>query len=82
MVVRRWLLFRRTVGFYVTCFVQAGSDELARERALSEVRDEPRLLLAAIRPPSLAVEEVEVVDLEGAPLPKLGIVFYPADARS
>ena len=61
MVVRRWLVFRRAVGFYATRFVEADSEAAAGARALSELRGEPRLVAAAIRAPTLTVEEVEAV---------------------
>jgi len=80
MVVRRWLVLRRTVGFYATRLVEAESDAAAGDRALSELRGDPRLALAAIRAPALAVEEVEVVDGPPATWPEPGIVFYPAGA--
>jgi hypothetical protein len=80
MVVRRWWLFRRHLGFYATRFVDAESVEQAGARALEALRGEPRLALAALRAPTLAVEEVEPVDAPASTWPQPGIVFYPAGA--
>lgn len=81
MVVRRWLVFRQTLNFFATRFVDAESREAAEEPALREVRGEPRLAVAAIRAPTLAVEEIEAVDSELSRSPAPGIVFYPAGAN-
>ncbi len=77
LVVRRWLLFRRTLGFFATRFVTAPSREAAGEIALRELRGEPRLTLAALRAPTLAVEEVAPADADSATWPQPGIVFFP-----
>ena len=79
LIVRRWWLFRRRLGFYATRIVAAASPEEARARALESVRGEPRLALAAIQAPTLAVDEIEAVENSGAPTPTPGIVFYPDD---
>ena len=77
LVVRRWLVFRRSLGFFATRFVTAASREAAGELALREVRAEPRLVLPALRAPLLVVEEVEPVDAESAAGPPPGVVFFP-----
>ena len=77
LVVRRWLIFRRTVGFYATRFVAAQSRQAAEEAALRELRGEPRLKLAARRAATLVVEEVTLLDAESMPSLQPGIVFFP-----
>src|SRR5688572_14608083 len=81
LVVRRWWLFRRRLGFYATRFVDADSAEQAGARALDTLRGEPRLVVAALRAPALAVEEVDPVEGPAATWPEPGIVFYRADAE-
>ena len=77
LVLRRWLLFRQTVGFYATRFVEAESVDIARQRVLADLRGDPKLALSAIRPPALVVEEVE--EIQAMPEHRqLGLVFYPA----
>ena len=78
LVVRSWWLFRRRLGFYATRIVDAESAEQAGARAVDTLRGEPRLVLAAVRVPTLAVEEVEAVDGPASTWPEPGIVFYPA----
>src|SRR5688500_1438339 len=82
LVVRRWWIFRRHLGFYVTCFVAANDAEEAQERALESVRGEPRLALAALRAPTLAAEEVTAVEGSVATWTRQGIIFYPAGVDS
>jgi hypothetical protein len=77
LVVRRWLIFRRTLGFYATRVVTAASREAAEQVALRELQGEPRLAIAALRAPALVVEEVEPVDADSAAAPPPGIVFFP-----
>jgi hypothetical protein len=77
LVVRRWFIFTRTLGFFATRFVTAASREAAAELAVRELRVEPRLALSAVRAPRLRVEEVEAVDAENATAPPPGIVFFP-----
>jgi hypothetical protein len=77
LVVRRWLIFRRTLGFFATRFVTATSPEAAAEAALIELRGEPHLALAGFAAPRLVVEEVEAVDAEDSAGPQPGIVFFP-----
>ena len=77
LVVRRWLLFRQTLGFFATRLVIAPSCEAAGEIALSQIRGEPRLPLAALRAPTLAVEDVAPADADTATGPQPGIVFFP-----
>jgi hypothetical protein len=75
MQVRRWRVFRRTVGFYATRIVEARTAEAARLLALENVRGEPTLTLTALHPPRLAVEEIEEIDA-GHSRPQRGFVFY------
>ena len=77
LVVRRWLIFTRTLGFFATRFVTAASREAAEALAVRELRGEPRLAFAGVRAPRLVVEEVEAVDAENATAPTPGIVFFP-----
>lgn len=80
LVVRRWLFFRRELGFYATRFVDAESVEAAGDRVLTELQGEPRLLMAALRFPRLTVEEVEAVEGPASTWPTPGLVYYPAGA--
>ena len=76
MVVTRWWFFRRDVSFYATRFVTAADDATASVQALAAVRDEPRLLVSAVRPADLSVEEVEDLGASELPSDQPGIVFY------
>jgi hypothetical protein len=80
MVIRRWFFFRRTLDLYATRFVEAEGPEAAGVGALEELRGEPRLAAAALRAPSLAIEEVEVVEARASTLPQPGIVFFPPNS--
>jgi hypothetical protein len=76
LVVRRWMFFRRRLGFYVNRFVEATNAEEACEMVLADVRDEPKLLLRALHPPTLVVDAVE--EREEAPaIRRQGFAFYP-----
>ena len=76
LVVRRWWLFRRRLGFYDTRFVVAENEENAAAGALESVRGEPRLALAAIRAPTLAVEAIEAIEDSSVPPHHQGLTFY------
>jgi len=76
LVVRRWYFLRRALDFYATRFVDADGPEAAGVRALETLRGEPRLALAALRAPSLTVEEVDAVEARASTLPQPGIVFF------
>src|SRR4051812_20435736 len=82
MIVRRWFVFRRTLDLYATRFVEADDPQSAGECALRELRGEARLAVAALRPPTLIVEEVEAVEAVSRPVQEPGIVFYPAESRA
>ena len=82
LVVRRWWVFRRHVGFFATEFVDAESRVAAESLALDQVRSAPRLLLAALRPPSLAIDDVQEVTGPASTCPRLGIVFYPRESEA
>ena len=81
MVVRRWVFLRRTFDLYATRFVEAESVEAAGTRALTELRGESKLALAAILAPTLSIDEIEAVPDRSSTLPQPGIVFYPVSAR-
>jgi hypothetical protein len=77
LVVRRWWFFRRQYGFYVTRVVDADDANHAAERAIESVRGEPRLALAAMRAPTLTVDEVQPFQGPAAGWQEIGIIFYP-----
>jgi hypothetical protein len=81
MVVRRWLFFRRHVGFYATRFVEAATAEDAGAQVLAQLQGEARIILAAVEAPVLTIEEVEAIDGPIGGLPEPGIVFYPTNAH-
>src|SRR5262245_48385792 len=77
MEVRRWWFLRRRRGFYVTCYVEADGEAAAGEGAVAMLRGEPKLILSALKPPTLEIEEVvEIPSFEGYPYPRTGFVFY------
>ena len=78
LVVRHFWIFRRRYGFYVTRVVDAENPEQAAELAIESVRGEPRLVLAAMRAPTLTVEEVKPFEGPASAWQETGIVFYPA----
>lgn len=82
LVVRHWWIFRRRYGFYITRVVDAESAEQAAERAVESVRGEPRLALAAMRAPTLTVEEVRPFEGPASAWQETGIVFYPARSEA
>jgi len=79
LIVRRWLFFRKQLGFYLTRYVDAPTAAVAEATALAKVRGEPRLVLVAIQAPQLAVEEINEVEGPAAEYPETGIVFYEHD---
>lgn len=74
---RRWLFWRRRLNFFATRFVRAENEAVAAVRALESVRDEPRLLIAALHPASLSVTEVRLAEEPEVPDRQPGIIFYP-----
>ena len=85
LVVRRWLFFRKRLGFFATRYVDAPSADVAKVEALRALRGEPRLALPALEAPQLTVEEVDLVPGPAASYPVTGIVFYegePAEPSS
>ena len=81
LVVRHWWIFRRRYGFYVPRVVDAENPEQAAERAIESVRGEPRLALAAMRAPTLTVEEVQPFEGPASAWQETGIVFYPGHSE-
>ena len=82
LVVRHWWIFRRRYGFYVTRVLDAEDPEQAAERAIESVRGEPRLVLAAMRAPTLTVEDVQPFEGPASAWQETGIVFYPVRSES
>ena len=83
LVLRRFFLWRRRFGFYVTCFVEADGAAGAKQAALDIVRDDPKLILASLQPPTIDVDEVEEVSsFDGNPVSPSGFVLYPEDHRA
>ena len=69
-------------GFYVTRFIDAEDSERAAEKALTLVRNEPKLIMAALNspydPPTFRVDEVEcLAPEERAPAIPPGFAFFP-----
>jgi hypothetical protein len=56
--VRRWIVFRRRLAFYSTCYVEAASPVEAEALAISGLQDDPKILLASLTTPVLHAEEV------------------------
>jgi hypothetical protein len=77
IVLRRWLFWRGTMNFYATRFVRAESEAAAQERALESLCEEPRLLIAALRPATLAITEMSLAEQAEVPDRQSGIIFYP-----
>ena len=76
---RCWIVLRGKFGFFVTCYVQAESVAEAEGKALSLVRDDPKVLMNSITVPTLSIDEVqEIESFDGCEVPRTGLAFYPA----
>ena len=77
VTVRRFLVLRRKVGFYTTCYVEARSETDAKDRALDLLRNDPKVIMSSITEPKLQVEELsEIETFEDVLMPRTGLVFY------
>lgn len=72
----------KRVGFFTNRFVEGSDFSKIEERAIAEIRDEPKLkngLLNRVEdPPMIFVQEIVEIDADTVPEIRPGFAFFPA----